>query len=476
MHINGMLVAVAPQVPDLVHELTAGVGLVRAGKQFIQKLKLLAGQLGDAAAALHRQAVISRYEEYKEEIANSDEVILEIPTEDVTSLSWTIGDESLAFHKDESWLYDTDEAFPVDDEKIEEMLSQFEEFGVAFIIENVEDYAQYGLDSPECTISIATAEQSYEIKLGDFSQMDEQRYVDIGDGNVYLVSTDPMDSFDVELSDLILDDEIPSFDNVSHITFAGAENYTVTYEENSGKSYSADDVYFNQQGKPLDSSLLESYLSSLSNVDLSEYVTYNATADELEEYGMNDPELTVTVDYSYTNVEDEETGDTSDITAYLRVGESQIIYKLSGDDFTTLMDDSYDSLRHQQVFWGDFEDVTQIDITLEGESHTITSALEDDERVYSYNGSEIDLSDFTTALENLTADSFTSAAATGQEEISLTLHLDNEDFPTVTIQITRYDGSLCLASVDGESVSLVNRSDAMDLVEAVQSIVLGQSE
>lgn len=28
-------------------------------------------------------------------------------------------------------------------------------------------------------------------------------------------------------------------------------------------------------------------------------MTYNATAEELEEYGMNDPELTVTVDYSY---------------------------------------------------------------------------------------------------------------------------------------------------------------------------------
>ena len=55
---------------------------------------------------------------------------------------------------------------------------------------------------------------------------------------------------------------------------------------------------------------MESYLSSLSNVDLSEYVTYNATADELEEYGMNDPELTVTVDYSYTNDEDEEVSDT----------------------------------------------------------------------------------------------------------------------------------------------------------------------
>lgn len=220
---------------------------------------------------------------------------------------------------------------------------------------------------------------------------------------------------------------------------------------------------------------------------------------------MNDPELTVTVDYSYTNEdeeevsdtfvvsiarapddratletaqsedEDEDTEDAADITAYLRVGESQIIYKISGDDFTAMMDASYDTLRHQQVFWGDFEDVTQVDIELEGATHSITSEVKDEERVYSYNGTEVDLTDFTDALEALTADSFTKEAATGQEEISLTLHLDNEDFPTVTIRITRYDGELCLVEVDGESVSLVSRSEAMDVVEAVQSIVLSQN-
>lgn len=466
-----------------------------------KRILILLGVLAVACAATF---AVSRYEEYKEEIANSDEVILEIPTDSVTTLSWTIGDETLAFHKDESWLYDEDEAFPVDDEKIESLLSQFSEFGVSFIIENVEDYGQYGLDDPECTIDIATAEQSYEIKLGDFSQMDEQRYVDIGDGNVYLVSTDPMDAYDVELSDLILNDEIPTFDEVSHITFAGAESYTVTYEEDSGKSYSDDDAYFNPEGQPLDTSLVNSYLTDLSGVDLSEYVTYNATDEELEEYGMHDPELTVTVDYTTTDENDEEVygtvvvsiarapddratletasddedeeTDTSDITAYLRVGESQIIYKLSGDDFTALMDASYDALRHQQVFWGDFDAVTQVDITLEGESHTLTASGEGDDRTWSYNGSEVDLTDFTDALDALTADSFTQEAATGQEEISLTLHLDNENFPTVTIQITRYNGELCLASVDGESVCLVSRADAMDLVEAVQTIVLGQSE
>lgn len=473
----------------------------------MKRYKRIVVLLAVLAVACVATFAVSRYQEYKEEIETSDEVILEIDPESVTTLSWSIDGQSLDFHKDESWLYDGDEAFPVDDEKITELLNQFSEFGVAFIFENVEDYAQYGLDNPECTINLATEDQTYEIKLGDFSKMDEQRYVDIGDGNVYLVSDDPMEAFNVELSDLIKDDEIPDFEQVSQIAFTGAESYTVTYEEDSGKSYSADDVYFNQDGQPLDTSLVDSYLSSLTNADLSEYVTYNATEEELEKYGMNDPELTVAVDYTYTDVDDKEVSDsitvsiarapddredldaleaegeaddyssdaTSDITAYLRVGESQIVYKLSGDDFTTLMKASYDDLRHQQVFWGDFEDVTQIDVTLEDASHTITSEKKDGERVYSYNDAEIDLTDFTTALEGLTADRFADGEIAGQEEISLTLHLDNENFPTVSIRITRYDGELCLVEVDGETVSLVSRSEAMDLVEAVQAIVLGQN-
>ena len=102
--------------------------------------------------------------------------------------------------------------------------------------------------------------------------------------------------------------------------------------------------------------------------------------------------------------------------------------------------------------------MTQLDIELEGESHTITSTGTGEDRVYTYNDAEIDLTDIQTAIEALTADSFTTEAATGQEEIALTLHLDNEDFPTVTIRLTRYDGSLCLAEVDGESVCLVSRS------------------
>ena len=40
------------------------------------------------------------------------------------------------------------------------------------------------------------------------------------------------------------------------------------------------------------------------------------------------------------------------------------------------------------------------------------------------------------------------------------------------MELYRWDGEHCLAVVDGEPVSLVARSGAVDLIEAVQAIVL----
>lgn len=59
--------------------------------------------------------------------------------------------------------------------------------------------------------------------------MDSQRHISIGDGNVYLVKNDPLDYFDVTLSDLIDHDGLPAFGEVTGIRFAGAESYSITY-------------------------------------------------------------------------------------------------------------------------------------------------------------------------------------------------------------------------------------------------------
>ena len=167
------------------------------------------------------------------------------------------------------------------------------------------------------------------------------------------------------------------------------------------------------------------------------------------------------------------------IFCYARVGESQIVYQITQSEYDTLTDVSYDALRHQKIFTADFDTVTSIDVTLEGEDYIFTYNPPEDEDdadvegTWTYQGVEFDIFDFSYALRVLSATSFTDEAPTGQEEISLTLHLDNKDFPTFTLTLYRLDGESCIACVDGESVAFVSRDKAVELIEAVRAVTLG---
>ena len=470
----------------------------------MSRSKKLCVLLGLLAAVCGATLILLQVEEQKEKIKNSEDVILELPWESVTALSWEHDGKTLSFHKEGTWLYDGDDAFPVSEERIQELLEQFEAFGVSFIIEDVEDYGQYGLDNPVCTIDLEAGEESWQIQLGDYSKMDSKRYVSVGDGNVYLVNNDPLDLFDTTLNSMIDNDDIPYWDRVTEHSFDGEETYSAVYQEDSGSTYSSEDVYFvRQDGKdaPLDTSRVESYLWLIRSMDLNNYVSYNATEEELAQYGLDDPDLTVTLDYTAENEDGvaetgtfvlhisrdletkqaaeqaEQDGQEEDeeaelSSAYVRAGDSRIVYEISGDRYKELMEAFYDDLRHQEVFWADFDEVYQIGVFLEGANYTISSEKDGDERIWSYQEEEVDISDFQNALVSLRADSFTGEKPTGKEEIRLALYLENENCPEVSLKLYRYDGELCLAEVDGKPVSLVRRSYAVDLIEAVHAIVL----
>lgn len=450
---------------------------------------------------------VNKYEEQKEIIKNSDEIIMDVAKEEVNALSWECDTGSFAFHKDENgkWLYDTDEAFPVDEEKINGLLEMFREFGVSFRIEEVEDFGQYGLDAPVCTIHMETETQTYDILLGDYSSMDSERYVSIGDGNAYLVKEDPLEQFETELSNWIKHDEIPEFEKVAQIQFEGTESEKIVYEEGSVNTYYAEDVYFMEQGEEklaLDTARVKEYLNLIKNLNLKEYVTYNASEEELKTYGMDTPELSIRLNYMTM---EEDGGETSKETpetfmlqigrapeerekeaetenieedeedggiAYARVGESPIIYQITEQQFEQLLDMSYDTLRHQEMFWADFEDMYQLDIRLEGETYTITSEMEEDKRIYYYNEKEVEMAGIRGAIRGLQAVDFTNEQPVQKEEIGMTIYLENENYPQVSMQLYRYDADSCIAEVDGTVIAFVERAKVVDLVEAVHSIVL----
>ena len=180
----------------------------------MKRYKRLYVVLAVLLAACIATFALSRYKAQKEEIQTSGETILSISADEVESLSWDYDGQTLSFHRDGAWSYDDDAAFPVDAEQMDLLLEPFEAFGAAFIIEDVDDLGQYGLDNPVCTIRVTAGGGTQTIQLGDYSKMDSQRYVSIGDGNVYLAAHDPLDEFDVTLDELIDQDDIPAFGQV----------------------------------------------------------------------------------------------------------------------------------------------------------------------------------------------------------------------------------------------------------------------
>lgn len=466
----------------------------------MNKGKKLGVLLGILAAACVITFAVSRYEEKKEDIRVSGETVLSIAPDTVTAISWETDSGALSFHREEMWKYDGDEEFPVDEDKINERLALFESFNAAFTIENADDISLYGLDAPECTISISTDDNEYTITLGDYSKMDAQRYVSFGDDNVYLAASDPTDMFSAELSRMIKNDTTPDVTKVDSISFYGSQRYDISYDEN-GDSICADDVYF-ADGKPLDTAKVKSYLRTVSSLSLGNYATYTATEDNLDFYGLDEPTLSLNLHYtdddgaqqSFTlgigqnqseleiaqkNKEEDE----SDVQAYARVGDSRIIYELDSNSFQALCKAEYDDLRHSELFTGDFDAVTGLEFTLDGESYVFELTEVDDgkllsspELIWQYNGTEIDIDSIEDALASLTADSFTTEGDTAKLELGIKILMDSEAHPRLDIRLYRRDGQNCTAVIDGEVTALVARTDVVDMIEAVNAIILGSSE
>ena len=295
--------------------------------------------------------------------------------------------------------------------------------------------------------------------------------------------------------------------------FSGAENYVIERDENGG-SYRAGDVYYTENGEVLDTDSVNDFVTYIAALGLEDYYTYDATEADLAETGLDEPELTVTIDYPESGEEDaeiltftisfsrsatdkltdwdevlaaleeesedaEETAEPTDedAVAYLRVGESAIIYEIGYDTFKAIMACSYDDLRHTEIFPAEVEDVASLSVTLDGGTYEFTTTppegaeAEDEGTQWYYEGEETSVTDISTALAALSASRFDGGGASGEEEISLRATLASGD--EIALSLYRADGESCYAEVDGEGIGYVPRSQAVDLIEAVNAVVLG---
>lgn len=439
-----------------------------------KKLLILVGVLVALCAVI---AIVSGVQKHIESISTIDEEIVAADPDGLTAVSWTKDGTTLSFTKDgDTWQDAGDAAFPVDQDKIADFLAHFESVHASFRIDDVEDFAQYGLSDPSCTITLTDAEGDTVLSLGDFSTMDEKRYVTLGDGTVYLIDDDLAEYAVTDRDELMRQDLIPDYDTLDGIVATGETAFTVEHRPDEELCYTdAYEYYLNENGnyEPLDSGKVEGLVDTLNGLDRSDYATYAADETTLADYGLDAPALTFTVTTTRDDAQESHTlafGQDGDGNHYLRMDDSPIVYRVDADAYT---DDvaaaGYDTLRPDEVLALNWDTVESIDFTIDDSVYTAVKSGD----TWTINDSEVEFGDVQDAIDGLTVNTFNDETADRKQEIAFTVHLDSEAFPEVSVAVYQYDGENCLVQLDGATLGLAARSLAVDLTEAVNAITLG---
>ncbi len=439
-----------------------------------KNLLILGGVLAGLCAVI---GIVTGVEKHMDKISTVSEDIVDIDADTLTKISWTADGKTLAFIKeDDSWSQSGDSDFPVDQEKISDLLEHFAPLTASFIIEDVEDYGQYGLDDPTATATLTTADGDTTLEFGTYSTMDSKRYVTLGDGVVYLIDDDVTEELSTDHDDFMQTDAVPDYDTIDSIVATGETAFTADYLPDETHIYTnAYDYYAVDGGSytALATSKIKSFISKLKNLTYSDYMTYRASTADLSVYGMDAPTETFTVTYT----KDKEQGSFAlafakgkeDGNYYFRMGDSEIICKMDEDTYNDIVATTADTLRPDEALKLDWDAVTSVDFTLDDTTYTITHKG----GKYTLDGEEVDFDDIQSAVDSLAINEYNTETSDKKQEMTVTVHLDNADYPTLALCAYQYDGENCLVTLNGTTLGFAKRSLVVDLQEAVNAVVLG---
>ena len=225
--------------------------------------------------------------------------IISIASADVKSIKFVIDKKEVTFEKDgDSWVKSDETGFPVDQDKIDTLVSSMNSIKAERTLENVEDASEYELDQPENTITVTTEDgETTVIQLGMENDSTSQEYIDLNEDSstVYVVSNSTFSSFEGTLYDFAKSGVFPTVDSstVSKISVEGKDSsYVVEKDENDFWNITGDG-----ETEKADSAKATSLASALSSMAYSSYVNYNCAEDEFSQYGLDKPYAEITVCY-----------------------------------------------------------------------------------------------------------------------------------------------------------------------------------
>lgn len=461
--------------------------------------------------------------------------VFSVKTDDIKSLEFIVDKKEVTFEKkDDSWVKKDETAFPVNQTTLDSAASAIETVEADRVLEDVEDLAEYGLDSPSNTVTVDTADGTTKLNIGDENTSTNQYYISRADDDstVYVVAADTVSPFMNSLYDYAQGEDFPTIDSstVKKVQVSEDKDSYVLEENSDGATWDVSGDGSSDK-ESADTTAAGNVTSGLGSFAFDQFVNYNA--EDLSQYGLDKPYATITVDYqeemeddgtdstesgendSTASESDSENSDTTDTDSssedadsktttvdkqlviyvgdeagdgsrYVTVDDKQI-YTMSTDTLSAVIDKTPSDLWSLIVNYLFVKNLDQLQVTYGETTNTVNVSREtftDDDgneketTTYQLDGEEIESTTFTTfynKLINMAGQKRLTEAYTPAADPEMTAVFTDSDKNQTTVTFYTYDTNY-YAAVVGDKVFLVNKMTVKEMFNAYETMVNGETE
>ena len=461
--------------------------------------------------------------------------VFSVKTDDIKSLEFIVDKKEVTFEKkDDSWVKKDETAFPVNQTTLDSAASAIETVEADRVLEDVEDLAEYGLDSPSNTVTVDTADGTTKLNIGDENTSTNQYYISRADDDstVYVVAADTVSPFMNSLYDYAQGEDFPTIDSstVKKVQVSEDKDSYVLEENSDGATWDVSGDGSSDK-ESADTTAAGNVTSGLGSFAFDQFVNYNA--EDLSQYGLDKPYATITVDYqeeveddstdstesgendSTASESDSENSDTTDTDSssededsktttvdkqlviyvgdeagdgsrYVTVDNKQI-YTMSTDTLSAVIDKTPSDLWSLIVNYLSVKNLDQLQVTYGGATNTVNVSREtskDDDgndketTTYQLDGKEIESTTFTTfynKLINMAGQKRLTDAYTPATDPEMTAVFTDSDKNQTTVTFYTHDTNY-YAAVVGNKVFLVNKMTVKEMFNAYETLINSESK
>lgn len=413
----------------------------------------------------------------------------------LTGLAWGNGDEEYHFVRQEgAWVNAADDAFPVNQDAVQELADALLALEGTRKLENVENPADYGLDAPEFAVTAEWSDgTSTEYSMGDETPFRDGYYLGLSDVEdvIYTVDASLSDMFSVTTEDLAQLEEIPAAQNPTRLVVGSALD--ITYKETSTTINSDQHWYETDTGDAVDDAKAQSLLDLAQSVSWSALVTAKATEEEMAQWQLDAASITEILLFDGENVATELWfGGTDDAgNRYARLPDSNMVYAVAAEDVDDLLNADMDAIWCKDLMALDCEDLRQVTFAigdlswnfLRTEEKTVSETTEQDGKengeaeedaiavLVTQNGQETDADAFAALWEQVAALSATQRVdETPEGDILLSIQAENESGVAAGFEIYAYDADSYAVPVSEDRLLLIPADSVDKLIRTLKQM------